>query len=218
MILIPKGLVDMLYEAAVKDMTPDEVAEHVAGSQVWGQTMNLLEYGKVDTSAGPVYRIPLLEDSVCDLIVERAKGYNFTPNLEEEAPYRIDEAVLIDIDPQMHALCMEILQGIGVWAAVCYQRGVKGISSIQVARYSVGRTDNTGWHHDEDSDLSVVVSLNPGDFEGGGTAVRARADRSEVIPPLPKGHAIMFPGKLVQHRGLPVTKGERYLLVFWLKL
>ena len=36
------------------------------------------------------------------------------------------------------------------------------------------------------------------------------------LNPLPTGHALIFPSFTKMHRGLPVVKGDRFLLVFWL--
>jgi predicted 2-oxoglutarate/Fe(II)-dependent dioxygenase YbiX len=60
--------------------------------------------------------------------------------------------------------------------------------------------------------MSVVVPLNTGAYEGGGTEFHNHG----TLAPLPSGHALIFPSFTHLHRGLAVTKGERYLLVFWL--
>jgi predicted 2-oxoglutarate/Fe(II)-dependent dioxygenase YbiX len=62
------------------------------------------------------------------------------------------------------------------------------------------------------ADISVVVPLNTGEYEGGGTEFHGLGK----LKPLPTGHALIFPSFTKLHRGLPVQSGDRYLLVFWL--
>ena len=56
------------------------------------------------------------------------------------------------------------------------------------------------------------VRINTGKYKGGGTAFHNYGE----VPPLPTGHALMFPSFNNLHKGLPVESGDRYLLVFWL--
>jgi predicted 2-oxoglutarate/Fe(II)-dependent dioxygenase YbiX len=93
-----------------------------------------------------------------------------------------------------------------------FQRDCAEISSIQLANYNVKDKKQGAWHHDESSDMSVVVPLNTGEYEGGGTEFHGLGKLS----PLPTGHALIFPSFTKMHRGLPVVKGDRFLLVFWL--
>ena len=57
----------------------------------------------------------------------------------------------------------------------------------------------------------MVVPLNE-DFDGGGTAFAGRG----TVAPQPAGTGLIFPSFTHLHKGLPVTSGDRYLLVFWL--
>ena len=93
-----------------------------------------------------------------------------------------------------------------------WQRNCNGISSIQIANYNLKDKKQGAWHHDASADISVVVPLNTGDYEGGGTEFHNYGS----ISPLPSGHALIFPSFTNMHRGLPVEFGNRYLLVFWL--
>ena len=67
------------------------------------------------------------------------------------------------------------------------------------------------WHHDHSADITMVVPLNTGEYDGGGTEFWKKDSK-----PLPIGTALFFPSFHNLHRGLPVTSGDRYLLVFWL--
>ena len=94
----------------------------------------------------------------------------------------------------------------GLWGRVVTDGG------IQIANYNIRDKQQGAWHHDASADISVVVPLNTGEYEGGGTEFQGRG----VVEPLPTGSALMFPSFTHMHRGLPVQSGDRYLLVFWL--
>ena len=83
----------------------------------------------------------------------------------------------------------------------------------QIKYYNLKDKKQGAWHHDADADISMVVPLNTGEYEGGGTEFFKRG----TIYPLPIGNAMLFPSFTHMHRGLPVQSGDRYLLVFWLK-
>ena len=93
-----------------------------------------------------------------------------------------------------------------------WQRSCPDPASIQIANYNIKERDQGNWHHDESADISVVVPLNTGDYTSGGTEFHNHGK----LKPLPNGHGLIFPSFTHNHRGLPVGKGDRYLLVFWL--
>ena len=84
---------------------------------------------------------------------------------------------------------------------------------VLLANYNLKDKKQGAWHHDASADISMVVPLNTGEYEGGGTEFFNRG----TIYPLPTGNAMIFPSFTHMHRGLPVESGDRYLLVFWLK-
>jgi hypothetical protein len=84
--------------------------------------------------------------------------------------------------------------------------------TVQLANYNPQEISKTGYHHDVQSAITMVVPLNTGDYEGGGTDFLFRGN----IPPLPNGHGLIFPAFTHLHRGEEVSHGDRYLLVYWL--
>jgi hypothetical protein len=217
MLNLPEGLYGLVEHAAINKFGPEEAHEYLQG-EVYQQTMDGLTSGAVFTSAAPLYRLPLFTPEFCDHIIDRACSRPYEVNEEEEEPVQIPELVLSEKDPELYELLMELMPELSVWTMLAYNTEIEEVGSIQLARYTPDSVAGGNWHHDKDSDVSFVVSLNPENFEGGGTEVRTSLTGSIIIPPLPKGWALMFPGRLVQHRGLSVTKGQRDLLVFWLKV
>ena len=151
-----------------------------------------------------IWKVPLLRRQYCKLLVEELdhmrKEIGFEPNQDEDILRQIPEIVLRE---------QNVLNPI-FWCL--YQRDCAEISSVQIANYNIKEKVQGAWHHDESADISVVVPLNTGDYVGGGTEFHNHG----VLNPLPTGHGLIFPSFSNMHRGLPVTSGDRYLLVFWL--
>lgn len=170
------------------------------------------------TQHGNAISIPLLDPRVCDDIVRRHQDAEFTPNMAEEPDYRINELVL-DPSERSTMILMRFAEEV-IWPlfSLLYGKAPNRFSSIQIARYGAPGPVGTGWHHDEDSEATCTVSLNPGQFAGGGTALRPLGGFAApvYVPPLPQGHALLFNGRTTLHRGLDVTEGVRNLLVFWM--
>jgi hypothetical protein len=152
-----------------------------------------------------VHRVPLLRRQYCKMLVEEIREMQkaglFETNPNEDVLRQIPEITLHDMVPELYRTMWFIVQNV-----------LNPISSIQLANYNVKDKKQGAWHHDESSDMSVVVPLNTGEYEGGGTEFHGLG----TLKPLPTGHALIFPSFTKLHRGLPVHKGDRFLLVFWL--
>ncbi len=219
-VILNPVLRELLADAVAIEATPEDISAMMSNEQVrsaYEQALSQLGGSVRFTMAGPVYTIPMLTPEFCDEIVRRARGYSYEVNEAEGLAYQIDEAVLQEKDPELYDQLAELLPVLNVWSLLVYQRPVTRVSSFQIARYTPEGTNQTGFHHDKTSDITAVISLNPGEFEGGGTEIRVRPDMAELVPPLPKGSALFFNGKMIHHRGAQVTSGERYLLVCWLE-
>jgi hypothetical protein len=138
--------------------------------------------------------------------------YGFEPNPGEDKLRQIPEIVLQERCPDIYNSLLEIVFSVvnpillSIW-----NRHVTG-GGIQIANYNLKDKKQGAWHHDASADISIVVPLNTGEYEGGGTEFLNRG----IVEPLPTGNALIFPSFTHMHRGLPVKGGNRYLLVFWL--
>jgi len=164
-----------------------------------------------------VYTMPMFSKEFCSMLVDEIgnmeKLIGFSPNEEEMPQHRINEFVLQHHAKDLYISLMKIvLSKMNAVFETIWNRQVAG-GGIQLANYNPRKIVQTAWHHDSLSDISVVVPLNTGDYEGGGTDFFKRG----VVEPLPTGNALIFPSFTHLHRGLPVKKGDRYLLVFWLQ-
>jgi PKHD-type hydroxylase len=96
---------------------------------------------------------------------------------------------------------------------------LQGADPLQLLKYNVG--GHYGWHLDIGSDahmyrkLSFVIPLSPPESYDGGELI-VKAGNKERIVPLEQGKMILFPS-FILHKVTPVTRGERYMLVGWLR-
>jgi|TARA_R110000796_G_scaffold131692_1_gene247195 hypothetical protein len=160
-----------------------------------------------------IYKVPLFRRKYCKMLVDEIKTMQFQTNDDEDELRQIPEIVLKDQVPELYSNLWFVVQTIlspiiySIW-----QRNCSDIGSVQIANYNLKDKQQGAWHHDESADISVVIPLNTGNYEGGGTEFHNYGE----VAPLPTGHALIFPSFTQMHRGLPVEMGDRYLLVFWL--
>jgi hypothetical protein len=163
--------------------------------------------------------VPYLSPEFCDRVCLEMIDKDFQRNADEEEEYQIDELVLGSEMADLYRTCAYLFDTAMVpvlHVAHCVEPAC--LTAIQVARYNPAGVAHGNWHMDADSDQTVVVTLNTGAFEGGGTELWIDADTVMHVPPLPKGHALVFLGKTTLHRGLHVPNGDRMLLVHWTEL
>ena len=164
-----------------------------------------------------VYTMPIFRRSWCKMMCEEIehmkKEFGFESNSSEDDLRQIPEIVLREKCPELYTNMWFVVRNVidpiimSIW-----QRSCPDPASIQIANYNLAETEMGHWHHDESSDISVVVPLNTGSYTGGGTEFH----NFGKLKPLPNGHGLIFPSFTHNHRGLPVSKGDRDLLVFWL--
>ena len=174
----------------------------------------LSDYGLVEYYPG-VYSMSVLSEQYVRNLRRFSAEYEYKVNEEEISYAQIPEAVVRDNDPVLaNKLESMFYDAVGNMAGLLY--GIEPtLNVVQFAKYTPETTEKGNWHLDEDSEVSFVISLGDS-HKGGGTVIKPYGSTREVkIPQLPAGHALMFNGKMYQHKGLPVTEGERDLLVFW---
>lgn len=164
------------------------------------------------------YTVPFLSPDFADRLQTEVYSMSegFTPNPLEDKAYQIPEWTTQDNCPQLFRVLRELHDAAlaPVWMLI-QGRTADVYNTIQFAQYNPKGTAHGNWHHDEDSDQTTVVSLNPEQFSGGGTQLRTSATTYAEVPPLEKGHALLFSGKTTLHRGLNVDAGTRNILVYW---
>lgn len=163
-----------------------------------------------------IYAMPMFSKEFVEMTMNEIQNIKensgFSVNEEEKPEARIEEFVLRHMCPGWHLSMMQlILAKINIIYSFLFGRPVvDGI--VQLANYNPKGVNQTCWHHDNDSDVTMVCPLNTGAYKGGGTEFFNRGK----IDPLPDGHALIFPAYGHLHRGITTESGDRYLFVFWL--
>jgi hypothetical protein len=163
-----------------------------------------------------VYSFPFLREEYIEDLLNEISAMSFEVNAEEDALVQIPEITLADNCRTLHDCLHSLFQyAVKPLAAILYNLEPKFMQSIQFAQYTPENTAEGHWHHDEDSDITLVVALT-NNHVGGGTMVKPQGlGEAFEVPQLPVGHAMLFQGSRTLHYGLPVTEGARNLLVFW---
>lgn len=163
-----------------------------------------------------VYSIPYLAPEFCAALVEEASRMNYAVNEDEDVSVQIPELFLRDLCPQLHASLGALFKRYAApLVRLLLHVEVEQVLSVQFARYAPENTPQSAWHTDLDSDVTLVVALSD-EHQGGGTEVSPPWPAEKfTVPQLPVGHAMLFLGRTMLHRGLPVTAGTRHLLVHW---
>ena len=161
-----------------------------------------------------IYTIPFLTEDFCRSVLAEAKKIGFRKNFREEKAAQIDECDFNKAKMSYAGYLLEELVAKHM-NNIFWELWHRNINSgrVQVANYNPNKVTEGCWHHDHTADITMVVPLNTGEYDGGGTEFW----RKGIIKPLPTGTALFFPSFHNLHRGLPVTSGDRYLLVFWLE-
>ena len=151
-----------------------------------------------------VYTVPFFSEKFCSILLDEMHNleefYGFIPNPEEDKLRQIPEITFQDNCPEIYNSLFQTIYTIGnpiflnIW-----NRHVNG-GAIQIANYNLKDKKQGAWHHDASADISMVVPLNTGEYEGGGTEFLNRG----TVEPLPTGHALIFPSFTHMHRGLSV--------------
>ncbi|AEX65855.1 hypothetical protein BF7_00085 [Pseudomonas phage Bf7] len=163
-----------------------------------------------------VFSMPFLSPETCAALVRASSLFRYEKNASEEPDFQIPEVVLKHECLGLHASLAVLFDQVMLPVAeLLYGIEPEVMRSIQLAQYRPTETGYGNWHVDLDSDFTVVVALS-NEHAGGGTEVKAHGfSEAFEVPQLPTGSAMIFPGKLYLHRGMPVTEGVRNLLVFW---
>lgn len=203
---------------------PDEIERMIEADEsltdAYNWVMTTLCHNHIVGYGGAAYMVPFLDPGFCAGLVEQAealaKAGGWKRNQCEESPYQIPEIVVKDRNKALHDLLASLIPHLNVYHAMICQAVPRITGSIQFTKYSQDDCNGGNWHHDLDSDFTATVSLAPQLFEGGGTDIRISPTKSVRVPPLPTGHALLFNGQKIHHKGAPVTNGSRHLLTYWL--
>lgn len=196
-------------------------ADHLGSAEYIGYSERRNLLCSVITEHGQdVYSFPYLDPEYCTALVHELHNAGYEVNEAEEPEARIPEIVLTQRSKPLHDCFAVLWEHVAVpLAQLLWNLEPAVLASVQAAEYRADEIAGTALHHDQDSDVTLVVNLGT-PHEGGGTAVHGGifSDGVVSVPSLPVGHAMFFLGRTKLHQGLPVTAGVRTLLVHWATL
>ena len=211
---LPHGAVrlDALKELAgfCEDCHPVSSSDWVEGS-AWAEALQgITHYG-----CG-VYSFPYLSEVFCKDLMLELDCMAYSANDDEPEEAQIPEVTFLTECRPLFDCLHSLWANAGIpLAKVLMGQDPSVLKTIQAAQYTVENTPRGHWHNDKDSDVTLVVALTA-THTGGGTLVHTGPfSENIVVPQLPEGHAMFFNGKAHRHYGMPVTSGERNLLVHW---
>jgi hypothetical protein len=193
-----------------EEVGPISVDDYAENSD-WADALPL-----ITQHAPGVYSFPYLSPEFCKDLMLELDCMDYVVNDAEPEEAQIPELVFKSHCLSLHECLRSLWYDAGVTLAkVLFGQDPQNLRVIQAAKYTPENTPRGHWHTDADSDVTMVVALTNGHV-GGGTMVHLGPLSPHIeIPQLPVGHAMFFNGKAMRHYGLPVTSGERNLLVHW---
>lgn len=133
-------------------------------------------------------------------------------SIRKTSAYPLDVAEVKDLYDSVIGVAVQVNSEI-------WNYSLQGADPIQFLKYNIG--GHYDWHLDIGSGkhmyrkLSFVIPLSPPESYDGGELI-IKAGVKERAAPLEQGKMILFPS-FILHKVTPVTRGERYMLVGWLR-
>lgn len=160
-----------------------------------------------------VYTLPFLDKEFCKELLQEIKlleeSFDYKGNLDEDESVRSPELQIAQICPELSENLLRNICTFGnYFFSEVFDSDVDS-GSVHVTKYD---KNWIGKMHNDLADVTVLIPLNENEFDGGGTEFK-----KGIIEPQEIGTATIFPSFITKHKGLSITSGERYLLVFWLK-
>ena len=169
----------------------------------------------VDEPLVNCYEFPFFTKEFCDEIILLAETKEWTKNRHEFYPTTDNLLEVLGMGEIYTRLLNEFVRPLAIWAY-----GLEGTSwdvlrdESFIIRYKANEQSHLSLHHDY-SNLTTLVNLNPGEFEGGGTYFPKYKTLSN---PKQIGTMTLHPGNIThKHGARPVTSGTRYVIVSFLK-
>lgn len=169
----------------------------------------------VDEPLVNCYGFPFFTKEFCDEIIVLAETKEWAKNRHEFYPTTDNLLEVLGMGEIYTRLLNEFIRPLAIWAY-----GLEGKSwdvlrdESFIIRYRADEQSHLSLHHDY-SNLTTLVNLNPGEFEGGGTYF----PKYKVLSnPTQIGTMTLHPGNIThKHGARPVLSGTRYVIVSFLK-
>lgn len=178
---------------------------------------DFLEQPKLEEIGENILKINIFTEEFCNLIIEKCNNYgNWSKGGEQYFDKRISNVENHPTqDIHLHQINLDKVWGYIIHRYISpliydyYKYSTKDINIAFVVKYSMEGQRDLKPHHDA-STYTVNICLN-NNFQGGGC--RFIKQNMDVVN-RDIGSMIIHPGKLTHyHEGIPISHGERYILV-----
>jgi len=171
---------------------------------------------QIEEATAGCYLVPIFSEEYCDWLIaqaEASQAWSFDRTDEYSAweiPLEKLHHGFVDVYHKeiviRQNLAERVLDGLFQWEP-------EGVEKAFLIKYIEGTCVKMDMHHDHNSIVSMSINLND-EFEGGELAfIRTPEDKASQR----KGWAAIFSGgPTMSHQALPITKGVRYVLVYWI--
>lgn len=212
----------------VEGKTPEEIWAYKATSEMFHPVLwESLTHDLLIKEDAPVisyieepvagcFVFPLFSERYCKYLMDRGDK-NGKWGITESDPYTAFEIDMNRLSPMLFnyhkdVICMKVINA--VLSGLFNGYVTTHVQNAFLIKYTLDTCRKMDYHHDENSLVSVSINLN-NKFKGGGISFIRHPE--EVVCPK-AGWATMFAGNpFATHRALPITEGNRYTLVYWLR-
>ncbi len=168
-----------------------------------------------DEPAPHVYVFPLFTKSFCDELVLLSEKFDWTTDRHEFYPTTDNLLSVLGMDKIYNKVINDYVRP---YAIDRFQLDGKDWDKLRdesfIIKYPHDKQAHLGVHHDH-SNITTLVNLNPGEFEGGGTYFPKYKCN---VNPKQIGVATLHPGNIThKHGARPTTKGTRSVVVSFIK-
>ena len=177
-----------------------------------------ISLGMPDNRVANVYVLPLLTEEECDAIVSDAEAGLVDWTTARHRQYATEDVPLGDLPRAHNILRPHLERSLFPFIAkeFCGSPQACNVTLEDgfIVRYRTDFQPSLDMHRDgHHVSFNLALSTPSVDFGGGGTGFQ----RMERVVRPPKGHAIVHGGAL-EHSGLRITRGVRYLVVGFLRV
>jgi hypothetical protein len=174
------------------------------------------EYDLITDEPAPhVYVFPLFTKAFCDELITLSEDFEWTTDRHKFYPTTDNLLSVLGMENIYNRVVNDYIRP---YAIDRFQLDGKDwdylIDESFIIKYPHDKQAHLSVHHDH-SNITTLVNLNPGEFEGGGTyfpKYKCNINPKEI------GVATLHPGNIThKHGARPVTKGTRYVVVSFIK-
>jgi GR25 family glycosyltransferase involved in LPS biosynthesis len=174
------------------------------------------EYDLITDEPAPhVYVFPLFTEIFCKQLVALSEQFDWTTDRHKFYPTTDNLLSVLRMDQIYNKVINEFVRP---YAIDRYKLDGTDWNVLRdesfIIKYPHDKQAHLGVHHDY-SNITTLVNLNPGEFEGGGTYFPRYKTN---VNPKQMGVATLHPGNIThKHGARAVTKGTRYVVVSFIK-